>query len=187
MATVTRTTTWSDNQVLTASALNGEFNNLLNALAIVNADISASAAIASSKLSFGGTSGQYLKSNGDGTLSYAGLTLNRAFTFFVPGTPAVANDLSWDPTSPQAMTAVKIWAHARTAPTGSGLTIRVYNITQAHDVASVTIAAAATDGNTTTMTNSAIAAGDVLRCDVTAIGSTVAGADISVVLESTQP
>ena len=54
MATVTRTVTWSDNQVLTASALNGEFNNLLNALALVNADISASAAIAYSKLALTG-------------------------------------------------------------------------------------------------------------------------------------
>lgn len=48
--TVTRTTTWSDGQVLTAAALNGEFNNLGNATAIVNADISGSAAIAGSKL-----------------------------------------------------------------------------------------------------------------------------------------
>lgn len=50
MASVTRTTTWIDNQVLTASALNGEFNNLLNALNIVNADISGGAAIVFSKL-----------------------------------------------------------------------------------------------------------------------------------------
>ena len=49
-AVATRTTVWSDNQVLSASALNGEFNNLLSALALVNADISASAAIAASKL-----------------------------------------------------------------------------------------------------------------------------------------
>lgn len=53
MATVTRTTTWSDGQVLTAAALNGEFNNLLNALAITNADISGSAAIAISKIATG--------------------------------------------------------------------------------------------------------------------------------------
>lgn len=51
MATVTRTTTWSDNQILSASALNGEFNNLLNALALVDADVSAGAAIAVSKIS----------------------------------------------------------------------------------------------------------------------------------------
>lgn len=47
---VTRTTTWIDNQVLTAAALNGEFNNLLNAPNIVNADIAGGAAIAYAKL-----------------------------------------------------------------------------------------------------------------------------------------
>lgn len=52
-ATVTRTTTWTDGQILTATALNGEFDNLLNALAIVNADISASAAISITKISTG--------------------------------------------------------------------------------------------------------------------------------------
>src|SRR3990167_1218017 len=50
MATATRTTTWSDGQTLSASALNGEFNNLLNSVSIVNADISGSAAIATSKI-----------------------------------------------------------------------------------------------------------------------------------------
>src|SRR5258708_3002301 len=50
MASVTRTTTWIDNQVLTASALNGEFNNLLNALNLVDADISGGAAISASKI-----------------------------------------------------------------------------------------------------------------------------------------
>lgn len=50
MATTTRTTTWNSGDTLTASALNGEFNNLLNALAIVNADVSASAGIVFSKL-----------------------------------------------------------------------------------------------------------------------------------------
>ena len=50
MANVTRTTTWIDNQVLTATALNAEFNNLLNALALDNDDIAAGAGIAGSKL-----------------------------------------------------------------------------------------------------------------------------------------
>lgn len=48
--TVTRTTTFIDNTVLMAAQLNNEFNNLANAPAIVNADISGSAAIAGSKL-----------------------------------------------------------------------------------------------------------------------------------------
>lgn len=70
MANVTRTTVWVDNQILTAASLNGEFNNLLNALAIVNSDISAGAAIASTKLSFGGSSGEIFTSNGANGITY---------------------------------------------------------------------------------------------------------------------
>ena len=50
MATVTRTKNWISGDTLTASDLNAEFNNLLNALALVNADISGSAAITFAKL-----------------------------------------------------------------------------------------------------------------------------------------
>lgn len=70
MATVTRTKIWANPQILDATDLNAEFNNLLNALNLVNADISASAAIASSKISFGGSSGQIVESNGSGGLNY---------------------------------------------------------------------------------------------------------------------
>jgi hypothetical protein len=55
MAVVTRTTVWVDGNVLTASALNGEFNNLLNALALTNSDIAGGAAIAYSKLNLTGS------------------------------------------------------------------------------------------------------------------------------------
>lgn len=48
-----RTTIFADGNALTASQLNGEFNNLLNAPQIVNADISGSAAIAISKIATG--------------------------------------------------------------------------------------------------------------------------------------
>lgn len=186
MATVTRTHVFSDGDTLTASQLNTEFNNLLNAPAIMNADIASNAAIASSKLSFGGTSGQYLKSNGDGTLSYAAVTINRAFGFFVPGTVSVANDQSWDPPAPEAMTAVKLWVYAQTGPSGSSLTVQIYNITQAHVVASVSITSGNTSANTASMTNASISAGDVLRCDITAVGNSTAGANVSAVLECTQ-
>ena len=52
MSTISRLTTWSDGQTLTASALNGEFNNILNDYngSITNANISNTAAIAFSKL-----------------------------------------------------------------------------------------------------------------------------------------
>lgn len=56
MAVISRVTTWADGQTLTASALNGEFSNILNDYngGITNANISASAAIAYSKLNLTG-------------------------------------------------------------------------------------------------------------------------------------
>lgn len=187
MAQVTRTTNWISGQVLTASALNTEFDNLLNSLNIVNADISASADITPSKILFAGTDGQYLQSNGSGGLNYTSVSINRAFGWFIAGSPTVANDLSWDPIAPEAMTAIKIWAYCRTAPTGSGIVIRIFNVTQGVAVGSVTISTSATSGSSTSFTTSAISQGDVLRIDVTTSDSNSIGANISVVLEASQP
>lgn len=130
---------------------------------------------------------KYLKATGTGTSAWTDLVINRAFGFFIAGNASVANDLSWDPVSPQALTCVKTWAYCKTAPTGANLILSIYNITQAAVVGTVTINAAATSGNSTSYTTSAIAAGDVLRLDITQIGSTVAGADITVILETSQP
>lgn len=57
MATISRLTTWSVGDTLTAAALNAEFNNIVNDYNgnIANANISASAAIAYSKLSLTGS------------------------------------------------------------------------------------------------------------------------------------
>ena len=52
MSIISLSTTWSDGQVLTASALNGDFNDIVSDYngGITNANISASASIASTKL-----------------------------------------------------------------------------------------------------------------------------------------
>ena len=50
MANVTRSHTWIDDEKLNAPDLNAEFDNLFNAMNIVNADIAAGANIAGSKL-----------------------------------------------------------------------------------------------------------------------------------------
>lgn len=57
MATISRLTTWAIGNTLTAAALNAEFNNIVNDYNgnITNANISASAAIAYSKLSLAGS------------------------------------------------------------------------------------------------------------------------------------
>jgi len=132
------------------------------------------------------TDGKYLKGNGTGTSAWTDLTIRRAYGFYIAGTPSVANDLSWNPRVVYAQTAVRISAHCKTAPTGANFIARVYNITQAKEVASITITAAGTDATSETITNASLTAGDVLRVDVTQVGSTIGGADISVILDVTE-
>lgn len=90
MAVVTRTTTWSDGQVLTASALNGEFNNLLNAPAIVNADIASNAAIAISKIATG-ISGSIVGTSDTQTLTNKRIT-RRLTAVTQSATPSINSD-----------------------------------------------------------------------------------------------
>lgn len=138
-------------------------------------------------IKFGGSSGQYLKSNGDGTITYAGLIVNRGFSWFVAGSPGVGNDLSLDYTAPEAMTAVKLWLHSQVAPTGSSVILRIFNVTQNAAVATITLNTGTTDVNTTTFTTPAINAGDVLRIDCTQADSNLVGVNFTAVLECTQP
>lgn len=205
MSIISRVTTWSDNQVLTASALNGEFNNIVNDYngGITNANISASAAIGWSKVSKVGsvlddiadvsasspTTNQVLQWSGSawapGTVS-----VNRAFAWFVPGTLITGTNNGPRYVAPQALTIVKVWLIVRTAPTGAAILIDINKngstiwSTQGNRG---TIAATATAGNTTTFDTTALAAGDYLDLDIDQIGSSVAGVDLTVVLETSQP
>lgn len=79
MATATRNTTWVSGQTLTAAALNDEFNNLLTALALTNSDVSAAAAIVSTKISFStlkdGSGNTAIDINATGSaVNYIGIT-----------------------------------------------------------------------------------------------------------------
>lgn len=183
MSVISRVTTWSDNQVLTASALNGEFNNILNDYngAITNANISAAAAISESKITFSG-SGHGHTGGSDGKV----ISKQVSYGSLIPGTPAVANDLGINPRVRATTTATRISAYARTAPTGADLIVRVQNITQGNTVATLTITASTQSATTTSMTSASLASGDFLRFDVTQIGSTVAGANITVQLDGTE-
>lgn len=184
MANTSRVTTWNSGDTLTAAALNGEFNNLLTGGInnIQDANVANGAAILEAKIAFSG-SGHGHTGGSDGKK----IVVNRGFGFYIAGSPSVANDLSWDPIAPEAMTCTKIWAYCKTAPTGTNLILRIFNITQNATVGSVTINTSATSGNSVSFTTPAIAQADVLRIDCTTADSNSIGANISIVLETTQP
>jgi hypothetical protein len=101
--------------------------------------------------------------------------------FSAAGSLAVVNGLSTNWIVPPGVSAInRLDATCGTAPVGSGLTLRLYNVTQTHDIGTVTISAGSTVANNTSMTNASLATGDVVRFDCTAVGSTTPGADVTV-------
>jgi hypothetical protein len=183
MSVISLPTTFVDNTIPTAAQLNGDFQALVNDYNgnITNANISPSAAIAESKLAFDISTGH--SHNGvDSKL----ITRSVSYGGFISGTPAVANNLANNPRVRATTTATRLSVYAATAPTGSAAICRVYNVTQAEIVATVTLPDGSNSATTTSMTNEDIAAGDVLRYDATQIGSTVAGSNITIQLDGTE-
>jgi hypothetical protein len=102
--------------------------------------------------------------------------------FTLTGTPVV-QDGGFGPNwvVPPGVSAInRLDALALTAPTGAALILRIYNVTQAVAVGTVTIADGSRTGSNATMTNPSLNQGDELRLDVTQIGSTVPGGTITI-------
>jgi hypothetical protein len=178
MATVTRTTTWSDNQVLTASALNAEFDNLLDAVAIVNADVSASAAIAYSKLALTGSiKNADIASDAAIASSKISLSVNRGFAWYLDGTSIVANEVGAKYIVPQNMTVVSI----KTKTVSGTATVRIQKDTDDVDAG---ISVTSTVASETSITSAALTANQVLTLDITAASSCVG---LTVTVECSQP
>ncbi len=187
MGTITKTKTWSDNEVVNYTDLNGNFDNVYNEFNgnIDNDNLGSDAAIAESKISFNTSTGH----DHDGTDSKR-IAVNRAFVWAISGAQVTGTNVGARYVAPQALTILKCWLIVRTAPTGAAILIDINKngstiwSTQGNRG---TIAAAATTGNTTTFNTTALAAGDYLDLDIDQIGSTVPGSDLTVVLETTQP
>lgn len=187
MGLVTLPTTFVDGVVPTAAQFNGDFNAIVNEFngSITNANISASAAIAESKITFNTSTGH----DHDGVDSKL-ISVNRGFAWYVAGTLAAATNNGPRYVAPQALTIVKVWLIVRTAPTEADLVIDINKngstiwSTQANRGK---IVATATTGNQTSFNTTALAAGDYLDLDIDQVGSSVAGVDLTVVLETSQP
>lgn len=121
MSTISRQTTWSDNQVLTAAALNAEFNNIVNDYngSITNANVSASAAIAYSKLNL---TGAVLNADLAGSIAAAKIA-NTAVT--LSDTQSLTNKTIYDSTN--VLTEVTTTTSSATpTPTGGSLKNALY-------------------------------------------------------------
>ena len=87
------------------------------------------------------------------------------------------------------MAITKCYAYAKIAPTGSNLICNIYkngtsiwNVTPANQI---TIADGSHYGTQTSFDTTTLVEGDLLTIDLEQIGSTIAGSDITIVLECT--
>lgn len=187
MGVIVKPTNFVDNTIPTASQFNGDFDTIYSEFNgnITNANVSASAAIAESKIAFNTSTG-HSHNGSDSKL----ISVNRAFSWYVSGTLVTGTNNGPRYVAPQALTIVKVWLIVRTAPTGADLTIDIHKngttiwSTQGNRAK---VVAGATTGNTTTFNTTALAAGDYLDLDIDVVGSSVAGVDLTVVLETSQP
>lgn len=108
---------------------------------------------------------------------------NPTYGFYLPASVlAIANNQGWNPIAKQSQTFQEIDVYAGTAPVGSSLTIRIYNVTQNQAVGSVSISSGAQQASSTSLTNPSVNKGDVLRIDVTAIGSGTPGGQVTAII-----
>ncbi|QQG43387.1 MAG: hypothetical protein HYW45_04325 [Candidatus Daviesbacteria bacterium] len=116
--------------------------------------------------------------------------VNRAFPWYVSGSLATGVNFGPRYVVPQNLTIIKCWLIVRTAPTGADIIIDINKngstiwSTQANRGK---IVAGSTNGNTTTFNITSLAPGDFLDLDIDQVGSSVAGVDLTVVLECSQP
>lgn len=97
--------------------------------------------------------------------------------FTIGGTLVVANNQTPYWIAPKAGVMTNIYAIVKTAPTGAALNIRINK--NGVSAATFSISATSTTGNSTGLSIT-FAAGDYFSIDITQIGSTIAGADLTV-------
>ncbi len=107
-------------------------------------------------------------------------------TFTIVGTLVVGTDLTPLLIAPIALTIKKAFARIKTAPAGASIIIDINkngtSIWAVNQANRLTIAAAANSATQTSFDTSSLAEGDYLTLDVDQVGSTTAGADLTVEL-----
>jgi hypothetical protein len=187
MAVITKPKTWADNENVTYTDLNSTFDAVFNEFngSISNANIASSAAIVESKLSFNTSTGH----DHDGVNSKA---IAKGYVWIVTGSLVTSSDAGpWVYVNTN-QTVSKAVAVVKTAPTGSSIIVDIeYSADSGVTWTSLwntsttnrpTIAVSAKTGTTTSFDTASLTAGYLLRPAVDQVGSTVAGANLTIQL-----
>lgn len=122
-----------------------------------------------------------------------GYIIPRRITFSLPGPRTVQTDCTNWVILGKAGKFVKAWAQTKSGPTGAAL---ICDILKSSNNGStwatiwstagnrVTVADGSSNGTTVTFDTATYAAGDILRIDVAQVGSTLAGSDVTVMLDT---
>lgn len=180
---ITKTKTWADNEGVNYDDMNANFDTLYNKFntGLINEDVKSDAAIVESKLAFNTSSGH----DHDGVNSKA---IPKGFVFTVTGTLTTGTSVSPLLVAVGSQTISKVYVNVKTAPTGASILVdinkngtSIWNTTQANRA---TIAAGSTSGTQTSFDTTSLVEGDVLTVDIDQVGSTVAGADLTIVVKA---
>lgn len=182
MPTITRQYTYAADGTIDPDQNNANENNLFTTINALDDDnIASDAGIQESKLAFDTSSGH----DHDGVNSKA---IPKGFVFTITGTLSTGTSLAPLLVAVGSQTISKVYVNCKTAPTGDDLIIdinkngaSIWNTTQANRA---TIAAGATSGTQTSFDTTELSEGDVLTVDIDQIGSTVAGADLTIVVKA---
>lgn len=179
---LTKTKDWADNESVTFTDINANFDTLYNKFntGLINEDIKSDAGIVESKLTFNTSSGH----NHDGVTSRA---IPKGYAVAIAGTLTTGTSLTPAMYVIATQTITKVYAYVKTAPTGASILIdinkngtSIWNTTPANRL---TISAAAQSGTQTSFDTTSLAEGDILTFDIDQVGSTVAGADITIIVK----
>ena len=121
--------------------------------------------------------------NGNPVLRNINETTVRTYTWFVKGTVAVGTEQGATFRLKRANTVEDVELHIKTAPTGAALIVDINEAgTTLFSTKPEIDAAGTTEDNNHAFSDTALAAGAELTMDVDQVGSTVAGADLTVLL-----
>lgn len=110
----------------------------------------------------------------------------KMLVWFVSGTVATGTEQGPTFHLDAAYTAVAVWLHVKTAPTGAALIVDINEAGTTLFSTNPQIAiSATTGGGSAVFSDTALADNAEITFDVDQVGSTVAGADLTVILEMT--
>jgi len=182
MATIVRQYSYTAGNTIDPDENNANENALYNAIngGLDNDNIVAGAAIAESKIAFSAA--------GHGHTGGAdGKAIPKGFLATIVGTLTTGTSLTPLLVMIGSQTVSKVYLNVKTAPTGADLIVdinkngtSIWNTTQADRPK---ILAGATSGTQTSFDTTSFVEGDLITIDIDQVGSTVAGADLTITIK----